>query len=49
MARPPKQLMPDLSVFNMTVDLLATNINAKDEVMTIEPNTTGCGMEASGK
>jgi hypothetical protein len=39
----------DLSVFDMTEDLLATNINAEEEVMTIEPSTIGCGMEASGK
>jgi hypothetical protein len=48
-ARPPKQAVPDLSVFNMIEDLLATNINAEEEVMTIEPSTTGCGVEASGK
>ena len=48
-ARPPKQLMPDFSVFDMTKDLPAIEINAKEEVMPIEPNTTGCGMEASGK
>jgi hypothetical protein len=35
--------MTDLSVFNMTEDLPATNINAKEEVMTIEPSTAGCG------
>ena len=33
----------------MTEDLPATNINAEEEVMTIEPNTAGCGVEASGK
>jgi hypothetical protein len=33
----------------MTEDLLATNINAEEEVMTIEPSTAGCGVEASGK
>jgi hypothetical protein len=49
MARPPKQPVPDLSVFDMTEDLLATNINAKEEVMAIEPSTAGCGVEASGK
>ena len=41
--------MPDLSVFDMTEDLLATNINAKEEVITIEPSTAGYGVEASGK
>jgi hypothetical protein len=49
MARPPKQLVPDLSMFDMTEDLPATNINAEEEVMTIEPSTAGCGVEASGK
>jgi hypothetical protein len=39
--------MPDLSVFDMTEDLPTTNINAEEEVMTIEP--AGCGIEASGK
>jgi hypothetical protein len=34
-------------VFDMTKDLLATNINAEEEVMTIEPSTVGCGVEAS--
>jgi hypothetical protein len=48
-ARPPKQTVPDLLVFDMTEDLPATNINVEEEVMTIEPNTAGCGMEASGK
>jgi hypothetical protein len=48
MARPPKQLVPDLSMFDMTEDLPATNINAEEEVMTIEPSTAGCGVEASG-
>jgi predicted RNase H-like nuclease (RuvC/YqgF family) len=33
----------------MTEDLPTTNINTKEEVMTIEPSTTGCGIEASGK
>jgi hypothetical protein len=47
--RPPKQPVPDLSVFDMTEDLPTTNINAEEEVMTIEPSTTGCGMEASKK
>jgi hypothetical protein len=47
--RPPKQLVLDLSIFDMTEDLLATNINTEEEVMTIEPSTTGCGVEASGK
>ena len=41
--------MLDLSVFDMTKDLPATNINVKEEVMTIEPSTACCGMEASGK
>jgi hypothetical protein len=41
--------MPDLSVFDMTEDLPATNINAEEEVMTIEPSTAGCGVEVSGK
>jgi hypothetical protein len=48
-ARPPKQPVPDLSVFDMTEDLPTTNINAEEEVMTIEPSTAGCGIEASGK
>jgi predicted RNase H-like nuclease (RuvC/YqgF family) len=37
----------DHSVFDMTKDLLATNINAEEEVKTIEPSTVGCGVEAS--
>jgi hypothetical protein len=48
-ARPPKQPVLDLSVFDMTKDLPTTNINAEEEVMTIEPSTAGCGVEASGK
>jgi hypothetical protein len=40
-ARPPKQLVPDLSMFDMIEDLPATNINAEEEVMTIEPSTAG--------
>jgi hypothetical protein len=48
-ARPPKQPVPDFLVFDMTEDLLATNINVEEEVMTIEPSTTGCGVEASEK
>ena len=36
-------------MFNMTEDLLATNINVEEEVMIIEPSTVGCSMEASGK
>jgi hypothetical protein len=48
-ARPPKQPVPDLSVFDMTEDLPITNINVEEEVMTIEPSTAGCGVEASGK
>jgi hypothetical protein len=47
--RPPKQPMPDLSVFDMLEDLPATNISVEEEVMTIEPSTAGCGVEASGK
>jgi hypothetical protein len=41
--------VPDLSVFDMKEDLPATNINAEEEVMIIEPSTAGCGVEASGK
>jgi hypothetical protein len=41
--------VPDLSVFDMTEDLPTTNINAEGKVMTIEPSTVGCGVEASGK
>jgi hypothetical protein len=48
-ARPPKQPLLDLSVFDMTENLSTTNINAEEEVMTIEPSTTGCDVEASGK
>jgi hypothetical protein len=48
-ARPPKQPVPDLSVFEVTEDLPTTNISAEEEVMTIEPSTAGCGVEASGK
>jgi hypothetical protein len=48
-ARPPKQPVPDLSVFDMIEDLPTTNINAEEEVMIIEPSTAGCGVEASGK
>jgi hypothetical protein len=33
----------------MTEDLPTTNINAEEEVMTIEPSTADCGVEASGK
>ena len=47
--QPPKQLVPDFLVFDMTKDLPATNINAEEEVMTMEPNTAGCGVKASGK
>jgi hypothetical protein len=32
----------------MTEDLPATNINVEQVVMTIEPSTAGCGMEAGG-
>jgi hypothetical protein len=48
-ARPPKQPVPDLLVFDMTEDLPITNINVEEEVMIIEPRTAGCGVEASGK
>jgi hypothetical protein len=47
--RPPKQPVPDLSVFDMTEDLPTTNINAEEEVMIIEPSIVGSGVEASGK
>jgi hypothetical protein len=47
--RLPKQLVLDLSVFDMIEDLPTTNINVEEEVMTIEPSTAGCGVEASGK
>jgi hypothetical protein len=40
-ARPPKQLVHDFSVFDITEDLPATNINVEEEVMTIEPSTAG--------
>jgi hypothetical protein len=33
----------------MTEDLPTTNINAEEEVMTIEPSIVGSGMEASRK
>jgi hypothetical protein len=33
----------------MTEDLPTTNINAEEEVMTIEPSIAGCGIEASRK
>ena len=48
-ARPRKQLVPDLSVFDMTEDLPATKINAEEEVMPIEPSTACCDAEANGK
>jgi hypothetical protein len=48
-AQPLKQPVLDLSAFDMTEDLLATNINVEEEVMTIEPRIAGCGVEASGK
>jgi hypothetical protein len=48
-ARPPKQSVHDLSVFDMTEDLPTTNISAEEEVMTIEPSTAGCGVEARRK
>jgi hypothetical protein len=47
-ARPPPMPVIDHSVFDMTKDLPATNINAEEEVMTIEPSTAGCGVEAGG-
>jgi hypothetical protein len=43
-ARPPKQPVPDLSVFEMTEDLPTTNINVEENVMTIEPSTVACGV-----
>jgi hypothetical protein len=48
-ARPPKQPVLDLSVFDMTEDLPTTNISVEEEVMTMEPSTVGCGVEARGK
>jgi hypothetical protein len=48
-AQPPKQPVPDLLVFDMTEDLPTTNINTEEKVMTIEPSTACCGVEASGK
>jgi hypothetical protein len=48
-ARPPKQPVPDLSMFDMTEDLPTTNINTGEEVMIIEPSIVGSGVEASGK
>jgi hypothetical protein len=33
----------------MIENLPATNINAEEEIMTIEPSTAGCGVEASRK
>jgi hypothetical protein len=48
-AQPPKQPVPDLSVFDMTEDLPTTNISVEKEVMTIEPSIVGCGVEARGK
>ena len=48
-AQPRKQLMPDLSVFDMTEDLPATKTNAEEEVMPIERSTTCCGTETNGK
>ena len=47
--RPPKQLMPDFLVFDMTEDFPATKINTEEEVMPIKPSIAGCGMEANGK
>jgi hypothetical protein len=47
-ARPPPMPVTDHSMFDMTEDLPATNINAEEEVMTIESSTAGCGVEASG-
>jgi hypothetical protein len=40
--------MTNHSVFDMTKDLPATNINAEEEVKTIEPSTACCSVEASG-
>ena len=37
--------MNDHLMFNMIEDLLATNINAKQVVITIEPSTVSCGLE----
>src|SRR5450759_4737966 len=48
-ARPRKQLVPDFSVFDITEDLPATEINVEEEIMPIEPTAAGCGVEASGK
>ena len=48
-AQPLKQFVPDFLVFDMTEDLPATKINAEEEVMPIEPSTTGYGVEANGK
>ena len=36
-------------MFDMTEDFPATEINAEEEIMLIEPSTVGCGAEASGK
>ena len=41
--------MSDFLVFDMTKDLLITKINIEEEVMSIEPSTIDCGVEASGK
>ena len=49
LAWPPKQLVLDLSKFDIIEDLPATNINAEKEVMTIEPSTANCGVEARRK
>ena len=49
MAQLPKQLVLDLSVLIMTKNPPATNINAVEEVMTLEPSTVSCGVEACGK
>jgi hypothetical protein len=48
-ARPPKLPVLDLSVFDITEDLPITNINVEEKIMTIEPSTAGCSVEASGK
>ena len=48
-ARPCKQLVPNLSVFDMTEDRPATKINADEEVKSIEPSTACCGVEANRK
>ena len=46
---PPKQLVRDFSMFDITEDLPTTEINAEEDIMPIEPSTAGCGVEASEK